>query len=1129
MTARHSLDARAQSAQLLGYWRDCLAEEAETLAAGERTAALPDVDLAALAAGHVPEPVANELFGQGASEALSVLVAVGRLASRRRAAASNRSEAVVPLWLPAQLERNGELRAGEEGRAPFLARAVLAPTGAAVSIGRLEDAAEFCARAPAAFASWSEQWEWAMALWEAVAKEPLAHYVPAAWRFEPVARVVAWQTGHARAELASLGRARERLAAGGRFPLLERWIAGTASETESSAQQHGHAADQPLSDDQRFALRRALGLREGDSLGIAGPPGAGTIALVRSLVASLVVDAVAGAAGPFDASPPLVVVAVPANETAATWLDAFPSDDDPTPSGRRWVAQTDGYAIALAAGERAGSSADRGYPTLHGNARGWESSATPPLAHAAELEQAYLETFARAYGRVAPSLDDAIAYLHAATRAWTARLAADSRAREGTAEAVATGVDRRAIRARVAAPLDAAADAAAAELAALDEARAQEHQQGADLLERLHAAVVALQPKTWYESSFAWLARVAQRRQQRFCAALGAAPPADRKSVESLRAWAEECKAVESARAIRALADRDAVARRLEAANAERASVLHAFDESAKQWDAIGDVAASLGVDAARWSANGEAPDELFDRVHRREAFRCAARYWEGRRLRELTQPQTAPGAAAQTERAVAELRSVAMLYPVAVATLPALASFYAPDGEDAPLYGALDALVVVDAERVDVMRGAAVLPPAKRLIALGDPFGRAPSIQLSEARSRAHFEARLGEFTAWPHFVERGFISYDRCPGALLQAPPARVELTGERNCAPEIVACCDELAYHGLRAVRQTPLRGNWPALGYAQIRGRCEQRGASLVNEPEARNLVQFVIERREELLRTALEAKCLADVVAILSPFAAQAAYIAERLADALRACRMRAEPDLAIGTPFALHAPVPVVLYSHVLGPGDECALVDARPNLLSLALWTATDHFLFFGDASRLAHRPPGSPSAVLAKHLLANPANRLAGLPTSFYGADVELAAVDTPADHRALFENALTNAAERLLIVSPLDERGLADATRQRLVELARRGVRVRIFSDREPPGGCAALREDGVEWSVLEPLLASALVHDEDELYEGSFRWLAAEDEPGAANAGSGWLARGPGAARAVDELCRYYERS
>jgi hypothetical protein len=398
--------------------------------------------------------------------------------------------------------------------------------------------------------------------------------------------------------------------------------------------------------------------------------------------------------------------------------------------------------------------------------------------------------------------------------------------------------------------------------------------------------------------------------------------------------------------------------------------------------------------------------------------------------------------------------------------------------------------------------------------------------VQLELARARGNLRERFGDFGEWTPLEERGLLSYDRGAAGLLRSLPPAVALTTQRTCAPEIVACCDELAYHGLRAIRETPARAGLPALGYAHVRG---QAGPSRVNEAEARVIVQFLVERREALLAAYPEAKSLTDVVAIRTPFRAQASFIAERLADALRACRMRAEPDLAIGTPFQVQAPVPLVMFSHVLEPDADWALVDDGPNLLALALWGATDGFFFFGDLRGLARRPAGSPSGVLAKHLLAQTANRLEGLPTSFYGPAAELEAVDTPQGHHALFDEALATATEHLLIVSPLAGIALAsDSVPRRLAELARRGVRVTIFSDGEAADGLAAsLRAAGVDWRVLDSIPASALAIDRSALYEGSFAWLGAGDETGAPSPGKGWLVRGPGAAEAVDELRRYYE--
>jgi hypothetical protein len=1121
-------DERIPATRLLRYWRACVAHEAALAAAAEHAAALSQIELETVAAGRVPAALASSLVPPDAAGPVRVLVAIGRLAPKRRAAAPERAEMLVPLWIPALLTPGGELLpAGDD--LPFLARSLLEPTTSPLSIGTLADAATFQARSTATPGSWSESWAWAMALWEAVVKEPFVLYAPGTWRFEPSARVVAWESGlEPRALLSIFDGVLERAEDPNALPLLEGILTGGAGADGARAAQSGHFDDEPLTGDERLALRRALALRAGDALAVDAPPGAGSALLVRSLVASLAVDAVTRTTSPLDAVAPLIAVLVPGEEAAANWLEAFDQDDG-TAAGRRWIAQTGGYAVHLTSGERDASAADRGYPTLqHGLPSVWPGDGAPGPALAAELERTYLESFTQAYGRAAVSLDDALAQLHAMTRDWTARMEAYSRARESYTRLVPPGTERSAARARAVEPFDANVGSAARQLDVLDAAYALAERAGADELQRLGAASKALEPKGWYENAFFWLESVTQRRLQRFAEAFGQAPPQGLKSAAALRSWIKERHAVERARSVRALAERDEAAQLLARAKAERAAALGAFDETLASWDDPAYVAASRALDAPDSEAQ-EPPDDLFDRVHRREAFRCAARFWEGLRLRESMRAQETAPEVTSAEARLGALRSGAMLHPVAVATLPALAAWYgASTPNETPLYAALDALVVVDAEQVDVALGSAVLPLAKRLIALGDPHGREPLVQLDETRSRAALRESIDDSALRERLERRCLLSYDRSGASLAKALPARVALATLRACAPEIVACCDELAYHGLRAAATAPPRDGLPALGYAHVRGRGEARGASRVNEPEARTVVQFLVERRAELLRAYPQAKCLADVVSIVTPFRAQASFIAERLADALRACRMRAEPDLAITTPFALRGARPVVLYSHVLGPGDDGALVDGRPNALALTLWSATDHFFFFGDVRGLAKRPADAPSGVLAKHLLARAGNRLEGLPTSFYGADAELAAIDTPEGHLALLDEALANATEQLTIVSPLAERDLSSgATLRRLAELAGRGVRVSVFSNAEPSDALAA--SPHIEWHELDTVLASALAIDRSALYEGSFAWLGAGGEPGAARSGMGWLARGPGAAAAVDELRRYYQEA
>ncbi|MEE1296443.1 MAG: AAA domain-containing protein, partial [Bifidobacterium sp.] len=188
---------------------------------------------------------------------------------------------------------------------------------------------------------------------------------------------------------------------------------------------------------------------------------------------------------------------------------------------------------------------------------------------------------------------------------------------------------------------------------------------------------------------------------------------------------------------------------------------------------------------------------------------------------------------------------------------------------------------------------------------------------------------------------------------------------LSEHYRCVPEIIGYCNQLMYDG-RLVLCCPSDGWQERLGsivpaplsYVVVPGSASVTvGTSRRNDAEAAAIAQWIAEHGAQVVDAYRasdgKAKPLKDLLAVVTPFRAQAAAIAS-------AVRSRVPGDLAdglvIGTAHKLQgAQRKVVLYSSVYGGADQAAaFVELNPNLMNVAVSRAEDAFVMFCAVQRL-------------------------------------------------------------------------------------------------------------------------------------------------------------------------------
>lgn len=338
----------------------------------------------------------------------------------------------------------------------------------------------------------------------------------------------------------------------------------------------------------------------------------------------------------------------------------------------------------------------------------------------------------------------------------------------------------------------------------------------------------------------------------------------------------------------------------------------------------------------------------------------------------------------------------LAHITPCFVMTLyqfPKYFKAYAGDGPRKHLYGFVDLLIVDEAGQVDTPVGAAALPFAKRAIVVGDVCQIPPVWAYEPDADREIAESSGVSLALWDRMVLQGLTGSRKSSlmKASMSATPWRLEegegglfLAEHRRCYDEVISFCNELLYNG----QLVPLRGSCfsssdeyplleylPAFGLLDVPGSVSARfGTSRINRMEAQAISLWLAEnfdfiaQRYEASEDGVDRK---DLVAIVTPFRAQASFIRGMLEDQLGE---RVSQLITVGTAHTLQgAERRIVLFSLVYGENDgRCSFVEQNPELMNVAVSRAKDAFIVVGSITKLftSDRVAG----LLGSHAIENP-----------------------------------------------------------------------------------------------------------------------------------------------------------
>jgi hypothetical protein len=560
-----------------------------------------------------------------------------------------------------------------------------------------------------------------------------------------------------------------------------------------------------------------------------------------------------------------------------------------------------------------------------------------------------------------------------------------------------------------------------------------------------------------------------------------------------------------------------AAARARERVREAEAALQHAADA----WQAW---AVALCVDPHR-----NAPFDALDTTLRCELFLLATHYWEGRWLLEMAGEHDSGRQSRELQER--RWRRYAKLTPCFVSTFYMAPRFFAywegsrSGGTELPLEGFIDLLIVDEAGQVTPEVGGATFALAQRSLVVGDTMQIQPVWGVHRATDEGNLTQSGIARTEQEHemFARTGMsaasgsvmrIAQRQSPYRVPGAEDGGMFLSEHRRCVPEIIRYCNELAYHGrLEPKRPSEPGYPLPRMGYAHVQGLSQRVGGSRINHAEAEMIAVWIVERREFLEALPYESKVhskplLKDIVAVVTPFNAQARLIRQQLGE-------RGIRDVTVGTVHALQgAERDLVLFSSVYTRDDRGSefFFDRDKTMLNVTVSRARDSFIVFGDMAIFDPGVPERPSGLLARYLFADEANEIVDVqPRQLLSTHPqpprEVAGLEA---HQAELRCCLARAEHAVWITSPFVSADAITADRvdvqiRRAVE---RGVVVTCYVDarlnRDAHGmerpaatrGKELLQAAGATVRIARNIHNKTLCVDHWLISEGSFNWLSAQ---------------------------------
>lgn len=357
---------------------------------------------------------------------------------------------------------------------------------------------------------------------------------------------------------------------------------------------------------------------------------------------------------------------------------------------------------------------------------------------------------------------------------------------------------------------------------------------------------------------------------------------------------------------------------------------------------------AKAHVDASEsWIHCLEAP---LDTALRVPMFHWAARYWECRWLQE----ELRQAASKDSQR----IERLMMLGVIIVATTHKVIRL----GKSR----VADLLIMDEAGQCLPEIAAACLTLARNAVFVGDVLQLQPVANVCDQVQRAIARKVCPNEVLPPEAMPLGgsAMKIAQLAARRSSGDEPGVTLLFHYRCVPEIIGYCNALLYKGrIQNARVEPRMaqlGWMPAMSWVAVDGKPERSSGSWVNVAEVQAIVDWLVLERKRLTEIPAvgdqpaKTLALADVVAIVTPLARQAALLREALVSAFGEQEVA---HMVIGTVHKLQgAERPVVLFSLVQSQPTNQRLMADRDGgmLMNVAVSRARDAFVVFADRKTL-------------------------------------------------------------------------------------------------------------------------------------------------------------------------------
>lgn len=511
-------------------------------------------------------------------------------------------------------------------------------------------------------------------------------------------------------------------------------------------------------------------------------------------------------------------------------------------------------------------------------------------------------------------------------------------------------------------------------------------------------------------------------------------------------------------------------------------------------------------LSASILSESLESIDGSLDNTIRYDLFNLAVHYWEGRFLQVIRDQS-------KKDFSVKErLEIVSMLTPCIVSTFhraPIL--LRDKDNRQDPLIGEADLLIVDEAGQVTPEIAMASFALAKKAIVVGDTLQIKPVWSVPKEVDKANIADSLSFNTQGvDSFISSGLaasqgsvmeIAQKLSPFWYEQNLARGMYLLEHRRCNDDIISYCNALSYKGYLI----PMKGNpatlFPSMSYVDVpQGLEDKEGTSRINPIEASAIVAWMVDEREKI--EAHYGKMIGDVVAVITPFKAQAKSISELLKAALG---KEVAESIVVGTVHSLQgAERSIVLFSMVYAK-KAGYFFDKSPNILNVAVSRAKDSFIAFGNHD-LFNNGSSNASARLYERLTSE-----LPLPISDHihevihqsfdaGYQANTRMILTLAEHDKFLEDVLNRATGSIIIISPWVSGYVLKKYAEMMKEALARGVAITVYTDQQKNSEKQDVISDyqqlGIKIRLAKNLHSKNIIVDDKAVTFGSFNWLSAQ---------------------------------